>query len=398
MNKILMNKIKMLLMLLFLIQQSNSFAQIKQEEANKGIRISLITCGRGEEIYSVFGHTALRILDSASGEDIVYNYGTFDGYEENFELKFMRGKLLYYLSEESYDDFVGAYQAEGRWVKEQILDLNKEQKDKIHRYLRNNMLPENRAYHYDFFFDNCATRIRDIFSKNLEPNFTFPELLGKEQKITFREIINRYLRQNEWERLGINIVLGSKIDAKMSNDDLMFLPDYLMDAAQKAQIDNHPLVDETIDVVSGKLSENETLISVPTLVLVLLLTLFLCGFFFPNLNFLSVLISNLMLFLTGLLGVIILTMWFATDHQTCSNNFNLLWALPTNLFFIFRKKQFKYALIGMLLILLSFGLHVLKIQQILLPEMLLLILLQLLVLGNIYRKYSTLYAKNSSKK
>lgn len=379
--------------LLLLFVTLKLWGQTDSTAKNDNLQISLLTCGAGSEIYSVFGHTAVRILNRDKGTDIVYNYGTFDGYEEDFELKFMRGKLLYYLSEENYQDFIAAYKDEGRWVKEQIIQATESEKKAIQSFLMENMQPENRAYKYDFFFDNCATRIRDIFSVTFGNRFVYPIVLSKDKKISFRDIINRYLQNNVWERLGINIVLGSKIDAPMTNTQIMFLPDYLMDAMASAQLDAKPIVQQTNDVIKGdnipQKKDYSTL-----LVLYGLLILFLTSQLTPQLHFIGNIITNFMLFVSGTLGLIILVMWLGTDHQTCSNNFNLLWALPTNLFFIFRKKQFKYAVISMLLILLSFLLHLIHIQQLLLPEMVAILLLQLLIMGTIYRKRNTYNATN----
>jgi hypothetical protein len=230
------------------------------------------------------------------------------------------------------------------------------------------MLPENRAYKYDFFFDNCATKIRDIFTNCLGDSFEYANVLNLEKKITFRQIINKYLAQNQWERLGINILLGKSIDKKITNQEIMFLPDYLQASFLKSSIGNKNISGNKTRI----LDEVKTIGPNPINVTIIFIGLFLITLlisFFPKLNILNNLIQNFWLIVSGLLGILILTMWFATDHQACSQNFNLLWALPTNLFFIFRKKQFKYAIIGIVLILTSFILHFTGIQQLLLPEM-----------------------------
>lgn len=362
---------------------SQSFAQ-NDSVQQKGIQVSLLTCGTGPEIYSVFGHTAVRIVDSNAGTDIVYNYGTFDGYDDDFELKFMQGKLMYYISEETYEDFISMYQMEGRWVEEQILNTSEKGKRQIQDYLLTNMLPENRAYKYDFFFDNCATRIRDIFTQTHGGAFKYPNVLPDGKNLTFRDIINRYLAKNPWERFGINILLGSKIDQNMSNAQIMFLPDYLQDGIEGATLNGQQFAEQKkriIDEVKAP-QKNDYSLWIVLLTLLLLTTL---SAFVPRLQLLGTIMSNFLLFTTGLLGLLILTMWYATDHQTCANNFNLLWALPTNLFFVFRKKQYKYALIAMLLILASLILHVLNLQQLLLPEMIPLLLMLFIIFANIYK-------------
>lgn len=354
-------------------------------EASKGIRVSLLTCGVGHEIYSVFGHTAVRIVDSAAGTDIVYNYGTFDGYEQDFELKFMRGKLLYYLSTDRYDDFISVYSSGGRWVDEQVLLIHDSEKRLIQQYLLYNLLPENRAYKYDFFFDNCATRIRDIFTQTHVAAFVYPKVLPKDYTPSFRDIINQYLAHNPWERFGINILLGSKIDRKMSNTEIMFLPDFLEAAVAGAHLNGRAYVQPARRIVQEQASMVSNDDSI-WWVLYGLLMMMVVALLVPRLNFVAEMISNFMLVLTGLLGVLILIMWFATDHQTCAQNFNLLWALPTNLLFLFRKKRYKYALVAIVFLLLSFVLHLLQVQCLLLPEMIPVFLLLIITYARIYRK------------
>lgn len=370
-------------LLLFLITSFSLFAQ-KDSIQNRGIQVSLLTCGAGDEIYSVFGHTAVRIVDSNSGTDIVYNYGTFDGYDDNFEINFMRGKLKYYISEETFEDFISMYQMEGRWVEEQILHTSEQEKKQIQDYLLINMQPENRAYKYDFFFDNCATRIRDIFTQTHGQAFKYPNVLPDGKSLTFRTLINRYLAKNPWERFGINILLGSKIDQKMTNAQIMFLPDYLQDGIEGATLNGKQFAERKNRIINETKGVQESDFTI-WIVLIGLLLLTVLGHYTPQLRLLGVIMTNLILFTTGILGLLILTMWFATDHQTCANNFNILWALPTNLFFIFRKKQYKYAMIAIILILISLLLHIVSIQQMLLPEMIPLLLMLLIIFGNIYK-------------
>lgn len=371
-----------LLTLLFIL--STLFVQAQKDSTTMpAYRVSLITCGPGAEIYSVFGHSAIRVEDRLNGTDWVYNYGTFDGYEENFELKFMQGKLLYYLSVEDYNDFVDAYNIEGRWVHEQAFIADTATIQRMVKLLEQNSLPENRAYKYDFFFDNCATRIRDIIQKSYHNQLHFATVSTKDKPITYRQMINYYLRHNAWERLGINIVLGSKIDQVMSNEQIMFLPDYLEKAVMGAQYDGKSIVSATKIINDGeqfKYQQNYIII----IILASVILLFLLGFKYAAFQKVQKIISTLVLFLTGLLGLIILTMWFATDHQTCVENYNLLWALPTNLIYLIRKKKDKYALVAALLALSSFVVHLIGLQQLLLPEMALLVLLVILVFGNYY--------------
>lgn len=378
---------RLLLLCVCCIPTFRSFAQVDTVEPKPRLQISLLTCGPGSEIYSVFGHTAVRIVDSAAATDIVYNYGTFDGYDENFELNFMRGKLLYYLSEDRYVDFIAAYADEGRWVDEQILRISLEERKAIQSYLVNNLKPENRAYKYDFFFDNCATRIRDIFQYTHGSAFRFARVVPS-SGMSFRQIINRYLRNHPWERLGINMLLGSRIDKIMSNADMMFLPDYLEDAVSGATLGGQRYAEEPERILKDK-EQGDTN---PDMQLVLwgVGLLLVVTFFVPGLQIPGQVLSSVVLLVTGFLGILMLFMWFGTDHQACAGNFNVLWALPTNLVYVFRRKQTKYAGIAIGCIFLSLLLHVFGVQGLLLPDMLPILFTLLAIFAMDYRKHKTL--------
>ena len=227
------------ILLLLLLSTFNLFAQ--NDTAADQTRMSLLTCGVGDELYSSFGHTAIRYTDPVRGIDEVYNYGMFN-FGPDFLMQFTRGKLLYYVGIGSYFNFVEDYRYERRSVVEQELDLSREQKNKILAFLKDNLEPENKYYKYDFLYDNCATRVRDIFPGMLGPGFSFGRSLPEGRKISFRKIINEYQRNNHWARLGINIVLGSRIDKVMTNEEAMFLPDMLMQAMATAILDGSTIV------------------------------------------------------------------------------------------------------------------------------------------------------------
>jgi len=192
------------------------------------IRISLLTCTPGDELYSTFGHSALRVVDSSSVTDIVYNYGTFNFGDKDFYLKFIRGKLLYYVSIENFQDFKNDYQQDNRGITEQVLNFSAEEKIKIEEALIENLKEENKYYKYDFFFNNCTTRLRDIIENNKHPHPVFNYVMPVGS--TFRNAIYQYLDKGEepWSKLGIDLLLGAKTDAVMTARQSQFLPDNLM--------------------------------------------------------------------------------------------------------------------------------------------------------------------------
>ena len=192
------------------------------------LRISLLTCGPGDELYATFGHTAIRVTLKDSSGDYVFNYGTFE-FQEGFYSKFVKGSLLYYLSVQDYDEFLYTYQAENRSVTEQVLQLTCEEKHQLFFVLQQNADPRNRNYKYDFLFDNCTTRAKNIIFNNSR----IPVITGRiipDKAPTFRDLIHSYLDsgKKQWSKLGIDLLLGASVDKRVTNDQAQFLPEYLM--------------------------------------------------------------------------------------------------------------------------------------------------------------------------
>ncbi len=356
------------------------------QDTSGHLRMSLLTCGTGDEIWQTFGHTAIRVTDSTYGTDMVYNYGTF-AFGDDFAIQFMRGKLLYYLSFYPYSSFLDEYAEENRSVEEQVLVMDEKTKEQVYAFLQENAKEENRYYKYDFFFDNCATRIRDVFPQALGNNFRFGTTIAKNHRLTFRNIINRYYYRDHWLRLGINILLGSRIDAVMSNKDIMFLPDYLEDGVAGATVNGKPVARPAQIVLDGS-PHKPAGVNWPFVVNIFVALLTIFGLTLPNLKPLGQVMQFLLLLVTGLLGILILVMWFGTDHQGCQNNFNILWALPTNAFVAFapKRRKGKYALAAIGFILLAFLLHILKVQEMPIKELSPLLLALVFIFGTIYRK------------
>ncbi len=358
-----------------------------QQRMSSGLRISLLTCGPGyEEVWEVFGHTAIRIVDSNTGTDYVYNYGTFS-FGPDFELQFMRGKLLYYVSYYPYRIFVDEYKEVGRSIEEQLLEIGDNDKEEIYAYLRWNSKNENKYYKYDFFFDNCATRVRDVFYEALGESFEWGNALPEGQQLSYRDIMNQYFYSRPWERFGVNMLLGKSTDDIMSNDGIMYLPDFLRDAMSGARV-HGDLIAPHKKVVLGSSLTPPSSFNGPLVITITLFVLLLIGFSVKRAKPLGDVVSFLVLFVSGLLGCIMLVMWFATDHQACQNNFNILWALPSNLIMAFasKKGKSKYGYLAIMLLIISLLLHVFNVQKMILLELSPLLLSLLFIYGNMVRK------------
>lgn len=339
--------------LLFIFVFSNfqifTFATFAQDSSH--IRIALLTCTPGEDLYSTFGHTAIRVTDSSSVTDNVFNYGTFNFEDAGFYIKFVRGKLRYYLSVAKFSDFVYEYQQDNRGITEQVLNLHAAAKIALMEALYENSKEANRYYQYDFFLDNCTTRTRDILLKFNKNKPTFKPVMPEGTR--FRQAIYQYLDKNEkyWSKLGIDILLGARTDAVMTTAQSQFLPDNLMKSFDSSN-QNHQLVLSSANLYPLDQQENKRPLFTPGFVFSLLFVVIVLLSFSTNKWAIIFLpgFDGIFFFITGLLGILLIFMWVGTDHSMTKNNYNLLWAWPTNIlaaFFVNSKKSWARKYFGL---------------------------------------------------
>lgn len=308
------------------------------------VRISLLTCSPGEELYSTFGHTAVRVVDPSTGQDLVYNYGTFE-FSPDFYIQFIQGKLRYYLSVQPYDEFLYAYQWESRSVVEQVFQLSCADRQSLWQALQTNALDENKFYLYDFLFDNCTTRPKLVLEKSISDSVHWANILPP-QTPTFRNLIHTYLDSGGqyWSKFGIDLLLGAKLDRRVTNEQAMFLPDYLLKGLDSATLAGRPIVTPPQPVLQMPSPLNKGSLFRPSVVFGLLLVTAVTLYFTKKrwaAKALRILDVTLFL-LAGLAGVVLIYMWTGTDHVVTQNNYNLLWALPTHLvavFFLYKNKS-----------------------------------------------------------
>jgi hypothetical protein len=295
--------------------------------------ISIITCDPGNELYTTFGHSALRVRDPLSRIDKVYNYGTFNFETPNFYLKFTKGQLDYMLTVSYYKHFIVSYMKEKRAIREQVLNLTPEQIYDTYVFLENNALPENMYYRYDFFFDNCATRVKDVLKKTLKDDIVLPENKTADKK-SFKELIRPYLKGKDWERFGIHLCLGQPANEIATAEESTFLPDHLEQVFDHTQIRINgsmmPIVKDkrVLFTPKEKLTAESGFFS-PFLIfsLILLLTLILSFVEYKKERW-FMLLDKTLFFVFGFLGIVILFVWFGTEHKAVVNNWNVLWAMP----------------------------------------------------------------------
>lgn len=312
-----------------------SFLGVSQQDSSR-LRISLLTCTPGSELYSVFGHSALRVVDSAAGTDVVYNFGTFNFDDPNFYSKFVLGKLIYSLSQEYYPDFLFSYKYFNRGISEQVLDLKGDEKKQIQQELFLNISEENRYYKYDFLYDNCTTRLRDIIFKNRNNILVDIPDINRERK-TFRDHLHGYLdrAQMQWTKLGIDLLLGVGADKVMSATESMFLPDHLLTGVALAKISGSQLVKQDLmpleDAQPSPTKLDFWLTPMFFFSLLALMVVFPAFTKGKSFRKYQLIMDRILFISSGLLGCLLLFMWFGTDHQSFSKNLNILWAMPFNL-------------------------------------------------------------------
>jgi hypothetical protein len=294
------------------------------------LEISVLTVSPGTELYSTFGHSAVRIRDLINKYDLVFNYGTFDFGTSNFYLKFALGKLDYLLSVESFEGFVSGCESEKRSVFEQKLILSEKQCKNIVFLLIENLQPENRAYRYKFFTDNCSTRIRDLLVNAVADSSLFQHS-NNSSNSTFRNLFTQYLTTMPWSRFGIELLLGKMTDIK-SNYDAMFLPDILKESIRNAMINGSLLAEKETTIYLNKNFDHKTgwLSPIFFSILLIIIALTVCS----NKK-MSFIFDNALFFIMGVLGLFILLLSIFSLHSELHYNFVIFFLPPTHLIFPF---------------------------------------------------------------
>ncbi len=296
-------------------------------------QLSVLTCSPGHYLYNTFGHSTIRITDSVHNIDYIFHYGTFDFNQKNFYWNFIKGRLNYMLAIQTFNGFFNEYKSEGRDVWEMNLNLTLYQKQQIFNYLMWKSLPENKYYLYDFFYDNCATRVRDVFIKQLKDSLLYPQ---KQINLTYRQAIAPYLRSRPWLRLGINILLGLPADKKLTSYSAAFLPYYLDTLIMQSEIilpngKKQKLVINKKKIIDSNFQLGNTPFLNPNNIFyAILLIIAIISYIEIKKQKNYHWIDFTWLLLSGIIGLIILFMWFGTDHSPTKSNLNIIWALPLN--------------------------------------------------------------------
>ena len=321
------------------------------------VDISLLTCGPGEEVWSYYGHSALRIQDKAHGSDVAVNWGMFSFRQGYFILRFVFGLTDYQIGIYPMSDFMAEYSAEGRWVRQQRLHLSRKEKLKVLHAIEENAQPENRTYRYNFFFDNCTTRAREIVITNI--GYCNTNFKDTDAQSTYREEIHKLNGNHRWARFGNDLLLGYLSDRDLTQREWEFLPDnlskdfategrkdFINDPSGNAEV-NHligkdgylMLVDSTCYLIPPTQKVAEAEVITPTLVFITLAVIIIALSVFEwkrKKNFWV--LDTFLLILTGLPGLILFAMLFS-QHPTVQVNFQMLILNPFNLIFAWKTIQ-----------------------------------------------------------
>ena len=352
-----MKKGLLYIVLTFILSVVNATAGAQSMTNPDRIQISLLTCSPGKEVWAQYGHTAIRYYDKESGEDLAINYGIFSLDQTYFIPRFVLGMTDYRMGVQPMDMFLAQYSYEGRGVVEQVLNLSAEDKEVIYKALQENMKPENVVYRYNYFFDNCTTRARDMLVNHLHGKVVYPPA---EENATFRSMIHKWNNKYEWAQFGEDLLLGVNADRKTTKSEQQFLPENLRSDFDKAKYNGKPLVKETNVLLDAETEVVEPVFPLSPLSIALI---------FAVISLVMMLFSyrrqqvywawDLALMLTsGLMGIIFFVMIFS-QHPCVSLNFILLFFNPLPLFFLYstikKKKVIWWKIWGVLIILGLFG-------------------------------------------
>ena len=309
---------------------------VQLRQLSQQAEISLITCSPSEDaVFTVYGHTALRVYDPENKIDRVYNYGIFDFSKPNFTYRFAKGETDYMLGISIFGYFLFEYVSRGSEVCEQILNLQHREKEAIWNALEWNVLPENREYRYNFFFDNCATRPVAVIENNLQGTINFvPPVSGLS---TFRDIINHCTRYRPWQTFGCDLVLGLPTDRVMTQQESFFIPDNVKNAFDKAEIIREgisvPLVKKTIILTEEDRQTPVTPFYYSPIFCFTLLFLIILALTFIEWRAKKYfrLVDILLFFVAGIAGCILFFLSFFSVHPGIFPNISLLWLHPFHL-------------------------------------------------------------------
>ena len=335
-----------------------TFAQAQTDS----IEVSLLTCSPHEEVYSLYGHTALRWHDMGNGDDIAFNWGVFDFKKPYFVLRFVFGLTDYELGAYPYNLFLHEYEQCGSSVTEQVLNLTTQEKFAVKKALIENLLPENKVYRYNFFYDNCSLRPRDIIERCIAGKVKYAP--REDYAPTYREMVSSCTRNHPWGTFGNDMLLGLRADMATDMRQQEFLPENLMYDFDRATIyangEYRPLVKERrIALQPGvQVIEDDFPLSPTECACLLLMLSIIIAIMEWKRRKTFKYWDALLMTIQGLAGCILFAMLFS-QHPTTSINLQMFLINPLPLFFmpsvLRRRKTFWWTVLTAMLVLFLIG-------------------------------------------
>lgn len=332
----------MMMIMIMTVSNVVVYAQ-KRTPVDDSIEVSLLTCAPGQKVYSLYGHTAIRYHDKRTGDDWAFNYGVFNAKKPHFVLRFVFGLTDYELGVVPTDVFQQEYHREGREVTEQVLNMTTDEKLALLAALDENYRPENRVYRYNYFYDNCTTRARDMIERTMNGRLRYA--VGKDaEDLSYRDMIHGYTESHPWAACGNDLCLGLKSDLNTDWRERQFLPQELMRDMSKATVkdadgNDYPvvlatrtLVDGGMTVVGSEFPLSPLGCSFVFLAIVLAVTV---AEVTSGRRWWARVFDVALMTVQGIAGIIVLSLFFS-EHPTTSTNLQLLVLNPLPLFFVYK--------------------------------------------------------------
>ncbi|WP_029901898.1 DUF4105 domain-containing protein [Prevotella sp. 10(H)] len=307
--------------------------QIPRITLSDSAKISLLTNAPWDEaVYSLFGHTSMRVSDPSQNIDYAFNFGLFNISKSNFILLFIQGKTDYMVAPIPYAHYYNEYKDRGVGIIEQEFNLTQKEKQDIFEALLINCLPENRVYRYNYFYDNCTTRPRDIFQKYINGKINYTPT-DKEQ--TYRDLVWECTKEKQWFRFGVDLVIGADADKVITDWQKYFLPRYLMNAYEGSNITNEDGTTRNTLLSTKKLLEplpfdKDFPITPLWAGIILLVVSALISYlaYKKQMLILGKVFDTLLFLVAGIAGCIIFFLMFFSEHPCTKPNWNIVWLNP----------------------------------------------------------------------
>lgn len=337
---------KVLLLFFFFL---SIFSFSKEQDVDR-YTISILTVSPGKDLADAFGHSGIRVIDRELNYDMVFNFGIYDFQAPNFYSNFIKGRPIYSLGINNYNRFLNNYKNQKRGIIEHKIQISNDKKNTLIQLLLENSKPENRFYIYDYFNENCSTKVADLFIENLnDDSFSTQINLPKKSNDSYRSLIYQMIPKNSWGSLGIDICLGSAIDQDINYRQSFFLPSKFGKFLDKIESVNPEIIESKLVLETPEVPEESVFNLTSPLLVLFFISIFIILLTYRDFknNKQTKVLDILIISITTMIGLLISYLWFFSDHTAASQNYNILWASPLNILLfidLFASKKRKWIL------------------------------------------------------